>query len=72
VKEHLGGLAKKRLILSHHKYMLEGDILIDDRRKRGAAVFKGYHIHFGFDTKIREPNAFPTWASVLEEIDRVW
>lgn len=37
----------KRLILSHHKNLLEGDFLVDDRTKNGVDRFTGEHIHFG-------------------------
>ena len=61
VKEYLGDVARKRLILSHHKYLLNGEVLIDDRRKRGAGAFSGYHIQFGQEE-------FPDWRAVLKEI----
>ena len=47
VKRHLGKKAYKRLILTHHKNLNKGDILIDDREKNGAANFKGELILFG-------------------------
>lgn len=62
VKEHLGDVATKRLILSHHKYLVRGDILIDDRRKRGAGAFTGRHLHFGPDGE------FADWDAILCEI----
>ena len=52
----------KRLILIHHKNLLRGDYLIDDRTKNGAAEFKGEHIHFG-----KEP--FKDWGCVLNYLD---
>ena len=70
VKEHLGLIAHKRLILTHHKHLLRGDLLIDDRRARGAGAFAGRHLHFGHDHN-GQPNAFPTWPLVLEEIDAI-
>ena len=36
VKKYLGKKAKKRLILSHHKNLNQGDFLIDDRPNNGA------------------------------------
>ena len=57
VKKHLGDVAHKRLILSHHKNLNYGDYLIDDRLANGANLFKGEHIHFGTDK-------FPDWESV--------
>ncbi len=58
VRIHLGDVARKRLILSHHKNLNVGDFLIDDRTKNGVDRFKGEHICFG-----KEP--FPDWPSVL-------
>ena len=58
VKEHLGELAHKKLILTHHKHLNIGDYLIDDRLKNGAEKFTGEHIHFGSDK-------FPDWKSVI-------
>ena len=58
VKKFLGDVAYKRLILSHHKNLNRGDIIIDDRTKNGVEKFEGEHIHFGTDR-------FPNWESVL-------
>ena len=59
VKENLGELASRRLILTHHKNLNTGDYLIDDRTARGADKFAGEHVHFG--TK-----KFPDWQSVMK------
>ncbi len=59
VHKHMGELAYKRLILTHHKNLNKGDYLIDDRTKNGAAEFAGEHIHFLTDK-------FPDWDSVIE------
>jgi 5'-nucleotidase len=58
VQRHLGDIACKRLILSHHKNLNRGDYLVDDRTRHGADLFEGEHIHF------RTP-AFPDWAAVV-------
>ncbi|WP_103070444.1 5' nucleotidase, NT5C type [Aquimarina sediminis] len=58
VKKHLGKVAHKRLILSHHKHLNVGHYLIDDRTKNGAGEFTGEHIHFGTEK-------FPDWQSVV-------
>jgi 5'(3')-deoxyribonucleotidase len=58
VKKHLGGVAHKRLILTHNKHLNKGDYLIDDRTKNGAGEFEGEHIHFLTEQ-------FPDWNSVL-------
>lgn len=55
------GVLYKRLIISHHKNLNRGDIIIDDRTKNGVDRFKGRHIHFGSED-------FPDWESVLEEL----
>ena len=49
----------------HHKYLLRGDVLIDDRRKRGAGAFHGLHLHFG------EHGDVPDWDAVLVELEKV-
>ena len=49
----------KRVILSHHKNLNQGDYLIDDRTANGADKFKGEHIHFGTEK-------FPDRESVLK------
>lgn len=51
-------LIRKKLILCHHKQLLIGDYLIDDRRFNGASEFKGEWIHFG-------SAQFPDWECVL-------
>ena len=51
----------KRLILSHHKDLNRGDILIDDNAMHGAAEFQGEWVRFG------SPE-FPDWGAVLEHV----
>ena len=51
----------KKIILTHYKDQLIGDILIDDRTKNGASEFRGELILFG-DKK------FPDWSSVLRHL----
>lgn len=58
VKQYLGASAYKRLILSHHKNLLLGDYLVDDRTKNGADAFTGEHIHFA-------TSSFPDWDAVV-------
>lgn len=59
LKEKFGGWADKRLILTHRKDLVMGDILIDDRTLNGVEGFKGKHIHFG-------NTEFPNWESILK------
>lgn len=42
-----GTPAHKKLILSHHKNLNKGAVIVDDRTKRGVEKFDGLHIHFG-------------------------
>ncbi|ATX81719.1 5'(3')-deoxyribonucleotidase [Mariprofundus ferrinatatus] len=63
VKKYLGDPAYKRLILSHHKNLSEGDYLIDDRTANGADRFTGEHIHFGTEK-------FTNWYSVLHYLTK--
>jgi len=51
----------KKVILSHHKDLNDGDILIDDRPNNGAENFKGSWIHFATDD-------FPDWDSVFQKL----
>ena len=51
-------LIRKRLILSHHKHLLIGDYLIDDRRFNGASEFQGIWLKFGSDE-------YPNWDVTL-------
>ena len=55
-------LIRKNLILCHHKQLLIGDYLIDDRRFNGASEFKGEWIHFGSDK-------FTDWKTVLDYLE---
>ena len=50
---------RKRLILSHHKHLLIGDYLIDDRRFNGASEFTGEWLHFG-------SKRFTDWNAVID------
>ena len=61
VKKYLGASAYKRLILSHHKNLCSGDVIIDDRKANGVDKFKGLHIHFGTER-------FPDWESVIKHL----
>ncbi|MBE2200267.1 MAG: hypothetical protein IAE79_16755 [Anaerolinea sp.] len=58
VKQYLGIVAHKRLILTHHKHLNVGHFLIDDRTKNGADRFTGEHILFG-------SARFPDWPTVV-------
>jgi len=57
IQKYLGEVAHKRLILTHHKDLNQGDFLIDDRLKHGVDRFRGEHIHFGSEQ-------FPNWSVV--------
>ncbi|MBN2300687.1 MAG: hypothetical protein JXC31_05820 [Acholeplasmataceae bacterium] len=49
----------KKVIFTHHKNLLKGDYLIDDRLKNGVEHFEGQHIHFG-------TSIFENWNSILD------
>lgn len=59
VKKYMGESAYKRLILTHHKNLNEGDFLVDDRDDNGAGEFNGEFIQFG-------KGEFPDWKSVRD------
>ena len=62
IHRHFPEVFHKRLILSHHKDLLKGDILIDDRPDHGADSFKGEWIRFGSER-------YPDWNAVLDYLD---
>ena len=59
VTKYLDDVFHKRLIISHHKDLCQGDYLIDDRVKNGTSEFAGEWIEFGSEQ-------FPNWESVLK------
>lgn len=59
VTKYLDDVFHKRLIISHHKDLCQGDYLIDDRGKNGTSGFAGEWIEFGSEK-------FPDWESVLK------
>jgi 5'-nucleotidase len=59
--EHFPWL-KRKLILTHRKDLLIGDILIDDSRWRGQPDFQGSWLWFGTAQKCKD------WKSTLELI----
>ncbi len=61
VKKYLDDVFHKRLIITHRKDLLEGDYLIDDRDKNGAAEFKGEFIKYG-------SQQFPDWEAILNHL----
>lgn len=58
LETHFGDEAKKKLILTHRKDLVTGDILVDDRKLNGAGEFKGRFIHFGTEK-------WPNWEFLL-------
>ena len=59
VQKHFSEVFHKRLIISHHKDLLKGDFLIDDRGDKGQADFEGQWIKFGSEE-------FPDWPTVTD------
>ncbi len=64
VKTHLGDVAYKRLILTHHKDLCRGHYLVDDRLKRGAAEFQGKVLLFGSEE-------YRDWDAVVGYLKRM-
>ena len=60
---HLSNYFTKRLILCHHKDLLNGDYLVDDNPNNGAEDFPGEWIHFG-------SQRFPDWDAVEEYLNQ--
>ena len=60
IQEHFPSLAK-RVILTHHKNLLIGDVLVDDSNYRGQPEFKGKWLWFG---KLHNKD----WNKTLENI----
>ena len=58
LNKHLGDIIKKKVIFSHHKELLMGDYLIDDRQCLG---FKGKQFLFGSEE-------YPDWNSITKEL----
>ena len=59
LKNHFGDLFKKKVILTHHKDFVQGDILIDDSDKNGACNFQGEWIRYG-------KGQFKDWNAILD------
>ncbi len=59
IEEQFGDKINRRLILTHRKDLVKGDILIDDRPNNGAKYFEGEWIQFG--SKI-----YPNWQTILQ------
>jgi 5'-nucleotidase len=58
-----GEKINRRLILTHRKDLIKGDILIDDRPNNGAANFEGKILKFA-------SLEFPDWNSILKELQK--
>lgn len=59
LEEQFGDAVNRRLILTHRKDLIRGDILIDDRPNNGADKFQGEWIQFGSEK-------YPNWDEVLK------
>lgn len=66
IEDHFGSLFHKKMFMTHRKDLLIGDYLIDDRKKNGAAEFRGELLQFGVNWETGETNRFPDWNSILE------
>ena len=59
INEHFPEL-KRKIILTHRKDLLIGDVLIDDTTYRGQKDFDGLFIHFGLGPKKRN------WLQIVD------
>ena len=66
IEKHFGHIFHKKLFTTHHKNLLLGDYLIDDRKKNGAGEFKGTLIDFGWDFENKKFNNYKNWSEVLD------
>ena len=62
VTKYLDDVFHKRMVITHHKDLCQGDYLIDDRGKNGTRDFAGEWIEFGSEK-------FPDWNCVLEYLN---
>lgn len=58
LEEQFGDVINRKLILTHRKDLIRGDILIDDRPNNGADKFQGQWIQFGNEE-------FSNWNSIV-------
>lgn len=58
LEEQFGDIVNRKLILTHRKDLIRGDILIDDRPNNGADKFQGEWIQFGSEK-------YPNWNEIL-------
>ena len=62
--DKFGDSIKRKLILTHRKDLIKGDILIDDRPNNGAKDFEGEWIQFGSET-------YPNWQTILQYLKMI-
>tara|TARA_B110000211_G_C13941564_1_gene491919 strand:- start:164 stop:610 length:447 start_codon:yes stop_codon:yes gene_type:complete len=63
INEHFPEL-KRKIILTHRKDLLIGDILIDDTTFRGQKDFNGLFIHFGLGPKKMD------WLQIIDMFEK--
>lgn len=59
LEDKFGDSINRKLILTHRKDLVKGDILIDDRPNNGAKDFEGEWIQFGSEK-------YPNWQTILQ------
>ena len=59
IEEQFGDKINRKLILTHRKDLVKGDILIDDRPNNGAKDFEGQWLQYGSEI-------YPDWNSILK------
>jgi 5'(3')-deoxyribonucleotidase len=64
IQKHFPTLNKK-VVLTHHKNLLKGDVLIDDSRWRGQPDFEGEWLWFGTAQRVKN------WDDTLVMIEKI-
>ncbi len=59
LEDKFGDRINRRLILTHRKDLIKGEILIDDRPNNGAKDFEGEWIQFGSEK-------YPNWLTISQ------
>lgn len=64
IQHHFGDIFYKRVFFTHHKNLLIGDYLVDDRTQRGAGEFMGTLLPFGINPDTGQLNEYPDWEAL--------
>ena len=71
IQHHFGDIFYKRVFFTHHKNLLVGDYLVDDRTQRGADEFSGTLLPFGINPDTGHVNKYPDWEALESQLNQV-